>query len=128
MFWAVACEFGFKVLIWPKNFSLVKFNYKYSKKRRVEKNGKRCYSKSYRPKSVEFCTYCSSPLPCQSFWPITCSRCICFLLLQRIWNQRNILRFWKVICKKTIKKFWGSLSTNRVCFRISKNASSQEMA
>jgi hypothetical protein len=62
-----------------------------------------------------------------SFWPIT-SRVICFQLFQRIRNQRKILRFLNTHMQKTKKLFWGSLSTNRVCFRISKIENSQEMA
>jgi len=51
-----------------------------------------------------------------------------FPIIQRISNQHKILRFLDTNMQKIIEFFRGSLSTNRVYVRNSKNANSQEMA
>ncbi len=46
-------------------------------------------------KSVQNLSLSSSILlTCKGFWKITFSRCTFFKLFPRIWNQREILRFW----------------------------------
>ena len=130
----VAC-FNFRFIFFRKCLSKSQFFPAFFRRQAISReNGKNLLWKKLKAKkckNLEFALFSITNLLISlllSFRSITFSRCICFQLFQRFWNQCKILRFLNTQMQKANKNFLGSMSTKRVSFRISKNANSQEMA